>query len=83
MAEAKNENGNEGGEARILKQGFPVPTDIIGHWLGKRVPISLTSKRPLVPKLLPDRKGPNSGIGPISSYLALETKWTEPKIEKT
>ena len=36
MAET-NENGNrnDGGEARILKQGFPVPTDIIGFIIGK------------------------------------------------
>ena len=37
MAET-NENGNrnDGGEARILKQGFPVPTDLIGFIIGKK-----------------------------------------------
>ena len=56
-----NENGNEGGEARILKQGFPVPTDIIGFITGKKGANITNIEKATGAKLsVSDRKGPKS-----------------------
>ena len=62
MAET-NENGNrnDGGEARILKQVFTVPTDIIGFIIGKKgANISNIEKATGAKLSVSDRKGPKS-----------------------
>ena len=83
MAET-NENGNrnDGGEARILKQGFPVPTDIIGFIIGKKVQTYPISKKQLVPNCqyrTEKDQNHSTEIGHISSYRVLATKLTVQK----